>query len=185
MISDIRQKDEIGWLTGDHSYFQVTITAEIYDTQTGAKLLDKTYLHEVEVDVGQATESEKETEYFDIIAIEKVLKRIVKEMHADICETVSNIPWLGFHHCRRRRHRHISAGKKVGLKAGNAFKYLSKRPDHDRRLWQPIQDTRSPNRGTQAGFGVGQPIKGHSGGRNRSGAGEFGELEIKVQNPFN
>ena len=42
VINDIRQKDEISWLTGDHSYFQVSTTAEIYDTQTGAKLLDKT-----------------------------------------------------------------------------------------------------------------------------------------------
>jgi len=118
VISDIRQKDEISWLTGDHSYFQVTITAEIYDTQTGAKLLDKTYLHEVEVDVDQATESEKETDYFDIIAIEKVLKTIVKEMHADICDTVSGLPWLGFIIAAEENTVTISAGKKVGLKAG-------------------------------------------------------------------
>ena len=118
VISDIRQKDEIGWLTGDHSYFQITITAEIYDTQTGAKLLDKTYLHEVEVDVDQATASEKETEYFDIIAIEKVLKNIVTEMQADICDSVSDIPWLGFIIGTEGDTVIISAGNKVGLKAG-------------------------------------------------------------------
>ena len=118
VISDIRQKNEIGWLTGDRSYFQVTITAEIYDTQTSAKLLDKTYLHEIEVDVEKASESEKETDYFDIIAIEKVLKIIVKEMRADICEAVSNIPWMGFIVAAEGDTVLISAGKKVGLKAG-------------------------------------------------------------------
>ena len=117
-ISDIRQKDEISWLTGDHSYFQVTITAEIYDTQTNAKLLDKTYLHEVEVDVDKATETEKETEYFDLIAIEKVMKTIVKEMQADICDAVSNIPWLGFIIATEGDAVVISAGERVGLKVG-------------------------------------------------------------------
>lgn len=118
-ISDIRQSDEINWLTGEHSYFQVAVTIDIYDTQTGAKLLDKTYLQEVEVDVGQASESEKESEYFDIIAIEKVLKSIVKDMHTDICETVSDIPWQGFIIATEGDTAVISAGKKVGLKAGN------------------------------------------------------------------
>jgi hypothetical protein len=118
VISDIRQKDEINWFTGDRSYFQVSITAEIYDTQTAAKLLDKTYLHEVEVDVDKATESEKETEYFDIIAIEKVLKRIVDEMRTDICNTVSFIPWLGFIIAADGDTVTISAGKNVGLRAG-------------------------------------------------------------------
>jgi len=118
VISDIRQKDEINWLTGDRSYFQVTITAEIYDTQTAAKLLDKTYLHEAEVDVDKATESEKETEYFDIIAIEKVLKRIVDEMRTDICDTVSYIPWLGFIIAAEGDAVTISAGKNVGLRPG-------------------------------------------------------------------
>jgi hypothetical protein len=118
-ISDIRQSDEISWLTGEHSYFQVAVTIAIYDTQTGAKLLDKTYLHEIEVDVDQASESEKESEYFDIIAIEKLLKLIVKDMNTDICKTVSGIPWQGFIIATEGDAAVISAGKKVGLKAGN------------------------------------------------------------------
>lgn len=118
-ISDIRQSDEISWLTGEHSYFQVAVTIDIYDTQTGAKLLDKTYLHEIEVDVDQASESEKESEYFDIIAIEKLLKLIVKDMNTDICKTVSGIPWQGFIIANEGDTAVISAGKKVGLKAGN------------------------------------------------------------------
>ena len=117
-IIDIRQSDEINWLTGEHSYFQVVITADIYDTQTGAKLLDKTYLHEIEVDVAEASESEKKTEYYDIIAIEKLLKRIVKEMSADICDAVTYIPWQGFIIAAEGDTVVISAGKKVGLKAG-------------------------------------------------------------------
>jgi len=111
--------NEIGWLTGERSYFQVTITAEIYDTQTGAKLLDKTYLHEIEVDVTQASEVEKESEYFDIIAIEKLLKNIVADMHTDICDTISKIPWQGFIIGAEEGTVIISAGQKVGLKVGN------------------------------------------------------------------
>lgn len=118
VISDIRQKDEISWISGDHSYFLVTITAEIYDTQTGAKLLDQTYLHEVEVDVDKASETEKETEYFDLIAIETVLKTIVDEMQADICDAVSSLPWLGFIIAAEGDTVTISAGKKAGLKKG-------------------------------------------------------------------
>jgi len=119
VINDIRQSNEIGWLTGERSYFQVTITAEIYDTQTGAKLLDKTYLHEIEVDVTQASEVEKESEYFDIIAIEKLLKNIVADMHTDICDTISKIPWQGFIIGAEEGTVIISAGQKVGLKVGN------------------------------------------------------------------
>ena len=118
-ISDIRQSDEISWLTGEHSYFQVAVTIDIFGTQTGAKLLDKTYLHEIEVDVAEASESEKESEYFDIIAIEKVIKLIVKDMNADICDTVSDIPWQGFIIATEGDTAVISAGKKVGLKVGN------------------------------------------------------------------
>ncbi|MCG6908890.1 MAG: hypothetical protein LJE94_02060 [Deltaproteobacteria bacterium] len=118
-INDIRQRNETGWISGEHTYLQVTVTAEIYDTQTGAKLLDKTYLREVEIDVVEASETEKESGYFDIIAIENIFERIVADMSNDICKTVSNIHWIGFIVDSNGQNAVISSGLKTGLKTGD------------------------------------------------------------------
>jgi len=117
-VTDIRQSDENGWLQGEKSYMQVTITAEVFDTQTGARLMDKTYLREIEVDVDKVSEAAQEDEYFDIEAIEEAFGLIVADMQENICETISDLPWKGFIIGSKDDRVIISAGENAGLKNG-------------------------------------------------------------------
>ena len=55
-----------------------------------------------------------------------MLKIIVDEMQADICDTVSGLPWLGFIIASEGDTVTISAGKKVGLKKGTHLNIYQK-----------------------------------------------------------
>ena len=49
-VSAYQEKRGLFWLRDDHTYLQVHIHLEVFDTETGAKLLDENRLEEVEIE---------------------------------------------------------------------------------------------------------------------------------------
>jgi len=49
-VSAYQEKRGMLWLRDDHTYLQVQIHLEVFDTETGAKLLDENRLEEVEIE---------------------------------------------------------------------------------------------------------------------------------------
>ena len=49
-ISGIKEKHGILWFKSSRNYLQIQIAVEVYDTETGAKILDEVLIHQTEVD---------------------------------------------------------------------------------------------------------------------------------------
>jgi hypothetical protein len=49
-ISGNQKKKGLLWFKDTHEYVQVQVAIAIYDTETGAMILDENFMHEVEVE---------------------------------------------------------------------------------------------------------------------------------------
>ena len=119
-ISPDNKKKGILWFKDTHYYVQVQISAQVYDTETAAKLLDESFVHEVEVDEADLesiqTESGTQASIMD-----EALKAIVDKMGEKICNAVVLQPWKGFIASVNAHRIMINSGQKAGLKIGELF----------------------------------------------------------------
>ena len=119
-ISPDNKKKGILWFKDTHYYVQVQISAQVYDTETAAKLLDESFVHEVEVDEADLDSINTESGIQASI-IDEALKAIVDKMGEKICTAVILQPWKGFITSIDAHRIMINSGKKTGLKIGDLF----------------------------------------------------------------
>jgi hypothetical protein len=125
-ITNLKEARGILWFKDIHNYVQVQVTTQVYDTQTGAKLLDKSYTHKIE-DEDILYEDDL---YYDPITqpgeisihiINDVLKSIAADMGEQICEAVVLEPWKGYITSTLAEKVVISSGENVGIRPGDIF----------------------------------------------------------------
>lgn len=122
-IIDIgKNKEEKGfwWFKDIHHFIQVQIMVEVYDTQTGAKLLDESYLHEIEVEETDLESTNLANEIRSDI-INEAFKDIAADMGEQICDAIVMQPWKGYVTSINEEKVVISSGKKVGITPGDIF----------------------------------------------------------------
>lgn len=119
-ISPDNKKKGILWFKDTHYYVQVQISAQLYDTETAAKLLDESFVHEVEVDEADLESIQTESGIQASI-IDEALKAIVDKMGEKICSAVVLQPWKGFIASINAHRIMINSGEKTGLKIGDLF----------------------------------------------------------------
>jgi hypothetical protein len=120
-IIDIRISREIGgllWYKSPEGQLRVTILAEVYDAETGTKLLDRIYIREEEVDELEPGAGEKPRGE-DQPVLEKTLQSIAEDMGDDVCDVLADRPWRFFVSGIDGNRITLSAGESAGLKAGN------------------------------------------------------------------
>ena len=96
-------------------YFQVKI--EVYDTGTGAKLIDERYSEEIEIDESEL-ELFKKKEIVSVSEVDDVFLKISEDIGEKICNAVNMPPWQGYITSVTENNIIISSGKKVGLVPG-------------------------------------------------------------------
>jgi len=96
-------------------YFQVKI--EVYDTGTGAKLIDERYSEEIEIDELEL-ELFKRKEVVSMSEVDDVFLKISEDIGEKICNAVNIPPWQGYVTSVTENKIIISSGKKVGLVPG-------------------------------------------------------------------
>jgi hypothetical protein len=96
-------------------YFQVKI--EVYDTETGAKLIDKRYNEEIEIDELELALL-KNKEVISMSEVDDVFLKISEDIAEKICSSVNITPWQGYITSVTENNIIISSGKKVGLVPG-------------------------------------------------------------------
>lgn len=125
-ITNHKETRGILWFKDIHNYVQVHVMTEVYDTQTGAKLLDKSYTHKIE-DEDLLYEDDL---YYDLNEqpgeisthiINDALKAIVTDMGEQICEAVVLQPWKGYITSTFAEKVVISSGENVGIRPGDIF----------------------------------------------------------------
>lgn len=96
-------------------YFQVKI--DVYDTETGVKLIDEGYSEAIEVDELEL-ELYKKKEVVSIYEVDDVFLKISEDIGDKICNAVNKAPWQGYITSVTENNIVISSGKEVGLVPG-------------------------------------------------------------------
>ncbi len=121
-IGSTEKKNGILWFKDTTRFLQVHILVEVYDMETGAKLLDETFSHKIEIDAMDALDSVKKA-YAP--AISAAVEEILPIMGDKICDIISASAWHGFVSSTDGAKITLSAGEQAGLKVGDELALFS------------------------------------------------------------
>ena len=120
-ITPNKRKQGIWWLKDIHYFVQVRIATEVYDTETGAKLLDESFVHEIEVDEMDLESIHADREMNSLI-VDEAFGTIADKMGETICNAIVFQPWKGFIASIDSDKIILNFGENIGLKIGDLFK---------------------------------------------------------------
>lgn len=126
-LSDARidkRKKGFWWWKDIHHYVQFQIVAEVYDTETGAKLLDESFMREMEIDESDLESTGADDEIKAYIK-DDIFKTIAVDMGEKICNAVVLDPWTGYITSIVDDKIILSSGERVGIQPGDIFEVYS------------------------------------------------------------
>jgi hypothetical protein len=116
-ISATRQEEGLLWYKDTYTYLRVQVTVVVYDTATGAKLLDETTELKTEVEDLEGAEALGGEDAM-LPTISTTLDRLAELIAERVCERLSALPWRGFVVAREDDRLVLSTGAAIGLKPG-------------------------------------------------------------------
>jgi hypothetical protein len=119
-ISATRQEKGILWYKDTYAYLRVQVTVVVYDTATGAKLLDETTELKTEVEDLEGAEALGGEDAM-LPTISTALDQLAELAAEQVCERLSASPWRGFVLAREGDRLVISSGAAIGLKPGTTL----------------------------------------------------------------
>ncbi len=120
-LMDVREKQEergLFWFKDVHNFIEIVIAVEVYDTETGAKLLNESYIYESEIDMTEV-ELIRENRPIEIPTVNKAVVRATKILGEKICLAVLHSRWKGFIGSMSDNKIILASGSDVGLKSGD------------------------------------------------------------------
>jgi hypothetical protein len=119
-ISEKSKKEGLLWFKDTVSYAQFGFMIEVYDTETGSKLVDKSFVHEFEIDEVSA-QNIRAQKAADLPELFDVIDKIGMEMAYSACESIHGVPWKGFIIDMAGERIILSSGEDAGLKIGQTL----------------------------------------------------------------
>ena len=119
-VTPNKRKQGIWWLKDTHYFVQVRIATEVYDTETGAKLLDESFVHEIEVDEMDLESIHADNE-MNASIVDEAFGAIADKMGEKICNAIILQPWKGFIAAIDSDKFFLNFGENIGLKIGDLF----------------------------------------------------------------
>ena len=108
-----------------HQFIYIQVKVEVYDTQSGVKLLDERYSEEIEIDELEL-ELYKKKEVVSRSEVDDAFLKISEDTGEKICKAVNIAPWQGYITSVTETNIIISSGKKVGLVPGAVLEVFTK-----------------------------------------------------------
>ena len=122
-LEDIRVIDELEgilWTKDTHHYVEVNIRVEVNDTRTATKLLDYTFVRDVEVEELDY-QMIQQNDRLRMPALSETLGKLLADIGSEICHTVKDQPWTGFITNAGKDRFSISSGSEIGLAVGTVL----------------------------------------------------------------
>ena len=118
-----REKTGMLWFKGQRAYIFVQILTDVYDTLTAAKILDKNYTYEIELDAAQAAVVSNDMTLTSS-AIITAMSKLMPDISEDISDVVLTKPWRGFIRATSGNKVFISSGRRVGIRKADQFEVV-------------------------------------------------------------
>jgi hypothetical protein len=120
-LEDVRINDEvqgIWWTKDTHHFVEVNIRVEVNDTRTATKMLDNTFVRDIEIEDLDYQIIEQSNK-ISLPELNKTLSQLLTDIGNEICHTVKDQPWTGFINKIEGEVITISSGSEIGLKQGD------------------------------------------------------------------
>jgi hypothetical protein len=120
-LEDVRISNELRgiWWTKDvHYEIQVYVRVEVYDSETGTKILDDTFVRDIEIDELEY-QLIRNNETIQMPELNETINKLLSDVGDNICETVRAQRWNGFITRVNGDKFVISSGSRVGLQPGD------------------------------------------------------------------
>lgn len=117
-ISGNKETRGILWFKNTCNFIRFQIVVEVYDTETGAKIFDDSFIHEIEVDE-LALNNLRTGNANEIPALTDALLNASIPIGEKICDAVNIQPWRGYVISSFDDKIIISSGKRSGLILGD------------------------------------------------------------------
>ena len=121
-LDDIGLLDELrGMVWKDtHHLIQILVSVAVYDTETGAKILDQNFSRKVEIEELDYELMQSEGKMI-LPDLNETLSDLIKEMGETICWAVEDQSWNAFIIAVNGDNIILSAGSRAGLEPGDDF----------------------------------------------------------------
>lgn len=122
-LNDVRidkRNQGFWWWKDIHYYVQFQVVAEVYDTETGAKLLDESFMREIEIDESDLESIDADAGIKAYIT-DDIFKQISVDSGEKICNAIVLDPWTGYITTTVGDKIILSSGDRVGIQPGDIF----------------------------------------------------------------
>ncbi len=117
-ISSRKELKGILWYRDTLAYLQIQATVIVYTSETGAKLLDRSIIREIEVDEVDLDQLKKGRLQLTE-ELTAAMSKVAREMGQEICYVLTSQPWRGYVTTVAGDRVTLSSGQRVGLKTGH------------------------------------------------------------------
>ena len=122
-LEDIRIIDELQgilWTKDTHHFVEVNIRVEVNDVRTATKLLDNTFVREIEIE-DLDYQLIQQSNRIRLPELNETLSKLLADIGSEICYTIKDQPWTGFITKAEEDRFSISSGREIGLKVGDVL----------------------------------------------------------------
>ena len=116
-INSFEEEKGFWWFKDTHHFIRVQIKVEMYDTETGAKLLDEITGRDVEVELFDI-ELLENRERFDVFLLEDAYEFFASTIAEKVCDALTIQPWKGYVVSVVGNNFILSSGETSGLVIG-------------------------------------------------------------------
>ena len=116
-ISAYEELRGLFWYRDTQSYMQIQFLVEVFDTETGAKLLNENHIQEVEIDEGDV-EFIQNRKQVTLVQIPEAIKHVASILGEKTCDAISGQPWKSYIVSVKDKNITIASGAKAGLEIG-------------------------------------------------------------------
>ena len=119
-IRDYTEERGLFWFRDTYKFLQVLVNVEVYDMETGAKLVDKSHQYETKLDILEFEDIEPDKKAL-IPMIDEAIAEAAEILGNRICDALGEQPWAGFITQSADGTVEISSGSEVGLSNGQVL----------------------------------------------------------------